>query len=138
MKLPITLSERDFFHLAKAMYESNNNIHIRIELSNNSGERSIYHLWNINQLYSIYWWDKITITSIEVRLPQFSIGDTVMIVDTGEIAKIYQEDDIKMEAINESNNMFFVWSHNENEFYWYFHASQLVKIPTDLLPILQN
>lgn len=27
--------------------------------------------------------EMITITSIEVRLPQFSIGDTVMIVDDG-------------------------------------------------------
>jgi len=31
---------------------------------------------------------EITITSIEVRHPSFSIGDTVMIVDTGEIGEV--------------------------------------------------
>ena len=114
------------------MFFSNNNLCVTID------DERFYRYSDILSYSKKYNRKFMTITSIEVRFPQFSIGDTVMIVDTGEIAKIYQEDEIKMEAINKLNNMFFVWSHDENEFYWYFHSNQLVKIPQDLLPLLQD
>ncbi len=67
----------------------------------------------------------VTITSIEVRLPQFSIGDTVMIVDTGEIGEI------KFESLWEF--LIYNW-----ETHTWVSPQQIVKIPQDLLHKLQD
>ena len=77
-------------------------------------------------------WHKIAevkITSISINIPEFSIGDTVMIVDTGKIGVIlwyyhdwwlYDIDDLSGEWFD-SRPM-----------------KDLVKIPNDLLPLLQD
>lgn len=69
----------------------------------------------------------ITITSIKVSMPEFSIWDTVMIVDTGETGEIefiYTKDD----------SVRIIW----NGKYSFAKINNLVKIPTFLINKLQD
>lgn len=123
MKLPKTLNYNDFINLVDRMFNSNKNLFVGT------------NLWMIDSLNSyirfdeVYMYEKpdITIISIKVSIPSFSIGDTVMIVDTGEIGEIkYQH--------KENWQFEIIWDWRER----YSFSENLVKIPTDLLPILQD
>lgn len=139
MKLPMTLSFREFYQLTNKMFLSNKYIVLDTDVwlftRWNEVDDFIYKSWKLNDPNS-----KITIISIEVRLPQFSIGDTVMIVDTGEIGYIW--------IIDETIAFIYkkLWPINS---YWYYQLDRsdriadldtrnLVKIPYDLLHKLQD
>lgn len=122
MKLPKTLPFDIFVSLIRTMFISNRYIEINISAISKWWTRIDWCMSSINDLDEMNWRNEITITSIEVRLPQFSIGDTVMIVDTGEIGEISKIDDVWA--------IWVCWSD--------FYQHELVKIPTDLLPLLQD
>lgn len=127
MKLPITLSFDKFVSLTRAMFISNRYIEINIAAISKWWTRLDWCMSSINDLDEMNWRNEITITSIEVRLPQFSIGDTVMIVDTGEIGEI--------EFQYKGNWQFRIFW----EWWTKFRFSEnLVKIDTSLLPLLQD
>lgn len=124
MKLPKTLPFDKFVSLTKTMFESNPLIVVWTTqwVIKSLSDLDIEDSMLCHNLFSKW----CTITSIEVRLPQFSIWDTVMIVDTGEIWEIIEKDD---------EEVYISFSENNGGYSPY---SQLVKIHTDLLPILQN
>lgn len=132
MKLPITLNYDDFHNLTISMFESNNGVIFWVEWYPNMD------VFNFDsRLSHVRPWP-VTITSIEVRLPQFSIGDTVMIVDTGEIGYIWKWWWEWIVYIYKTP-----WERWDNDIFdddwiWWVYREELVKIPTDLLPILQD
>lgn len=124
MKLPITLQFDKFISLTETMFESNPNIIIQCLLYDNHNDEHIpTTIKDVYALSYIYWHRSVTITSIEVRLPQSSIGDVVMIVDTGEIGKVRWLD-----------KDWTIWIEN----FWDKKPYELVKIPTDLFPLLKD
>lgn len=116
MKLPKTLDYQKFIILSECMFESNHLIFIKT---------NIWSFWSKEELKRRYTKWEVTITSIEVRLPQFSIGDTVMIVDTGEIGKLLWYDPCDMRRSMTGSEECVL-------------ERRLVKIPTDLLTLLQE
>ena len=120
MKLPITISFDKFVSLTEIMFDSNYWLVINTNFGIFLNYDASWEWWHENKKSK----PKVTITSIEVRLPQFSIWDTVMIVDTGEIGIILKEsfwDSVVLED----------WTYIDS-------ISKLVKIPSDLLPLLQD
>jgi len=121
MKLHKTLSYYDYFNLTWTMFVSNPHLMLDIDwywtvsiINRKSSNISLQQLW------------EVTITSIEVRLPSFNIGDTVMIVDTGEIGEI---EDITLD------DLVYV----PVKYWYYYHKIyEIVKIPSDLIPLLQD
>ena len=71
MKLPIILKFKEFRKFFDETTFSNRYLQI-------STDRWSWSFWDVRWFWMLNMDEMITITSIEVRLPQFSIGDTVM------------------------------------------------------------
>ena len=120
MKLPITLWYNDFIDLVDTMFLSNWNLIVDT------------NFWKIESYDWYAFFDSkymdhkpdITINSIKISMPSFSIWDTVMIVDTGEIGEI--------KSIAPWWNIILMWS-----IFWK-EPSKLVKIDLSLLPLLKD
>ena len=122
MKLPITLSFGHFFSLTNTMFKSNPLIIISTKS------------WIFTSDDVLWKWEyenrktqpDVTITHIDVRSIQFSIGDTVMILSTGEIGEI--------DEIIE----WFSYIVKSDTLIDYYTGYELVKIPTRLINKLQD
>lgn len=106
------------------MFESNLNIVIKCLLKDDNDNLLSRTITDIYEMWYAVWHESITITSIEVRLPQFSIWDTVMIIDTGEIWEI--------DVYDRRWELRVCWDWRLKE----VSENQIAKIPTDLIPLL--
>ena len=121
MNFPKTLSYNDFIDLVDTMFQSNRNLIVDT------------NFWKIESYdWYVYFDTKymdhkpdVSVTSIKIDLPNFSIGDTVMIVDNGEVWEILWYTEIYWYNVSWKNA-------------WRCKPSTLVKIPSDLLHKLQD
>lgn len=131
MKLPITLSFDDFVSLTKTMFISNRYIEINISVISKWWTELDWCVSSINDLDEMKWRNEITINSIKVSIPSFSIWDTVMIVDTGEVGYIYSIYWDRVSIYSTPNKP------THRQLLAVTWICNIVKIPSDLLPILQ-